>query len=148
MSEIYESMNSEDTFELGRKLAVGSRPGQVYALCADLGCGKTVLAQGFAKGLGIEAPVSSPTFTLLKSYEGGRLVFHHFDVYRIGDISEMDEIGYEECFYSDGVSMVEWAELIEELLPESTIYIRIEKDPSKGFDYRRITVEDGTVAAG
>ena len=141
MMEVFETNSHRETFELGSRLGRECRPGQVYALEGDLGCGKTVLSQGFAAVLGITEPVQSPTFTILRSYEGGRLVLHHFDVYRIGDIDEMDETGYEECFYSDGVSLVEWAGIIEELLPPDVIRIRMTKVPEKGFDYRRIEIE-------
>jgi tRNA threonylcarbamoyladenosine biosynthesis protein TsaE len=110
-----------------------------------LGVGKTVFTQGVAAGLGIEEPVNSPTFTILQIYEEGRLPFYHFDVYRIGDVEEMDEIGYEDCFYGDGVCLIEWANLIEEILPEHYTQITIEKDLSKGFDYRRITLEDRNI---
>jgi len=103
--------------------------------------GKTVFTQGFASGLGIREPVNSPTFTIVNQYEDGRLPFYHFDVYRIGDVSEMDEIGYEDCFYGEGVSLIEWSNLIKELLPDHVITITIEKDLEKGFDYRKITVE-------
>ena len=128
------------------EIGKAARPGQVYSLTGDLGAGKTVFTQGVAVGLGIEEPVNSPTFTILQVYETGRLPFYHFDVYRIGDIEEMDEIGYEDCFYGDGVCLVEWADLIGELLPEDHIEVKIEKDLDRGFDYRRITVispEDG-----
>jgi tRNA threonylcarbamoyladenosine biosynthesis protein TsaE len=135
---VIESEGREDTFALGRKLGEEARPGQVYALIGDLGAGKTVFSQGFAAGLGIEEQVCSPTFTILQSYEEGRLPFHHFDVCRIGDPEEMEEIGYEDCFFGDGVSLVEWADLIEELLPPDTVYVRIGQDPGRGFDYRRI----------
>ena len=97
--------------------------------------------QGFARGLGITGPVNSPTFTIVQQYEEGRLPLYHFDVYRIGDISEMDEIGYEDCFYGSGVSLIEWSELIEELLPERAVHVTIEKDLERGFDFRRIRVE-------
>ena len=129
-----------ETFELGRKLGEQALAGQVYTLSGDLGTGKTVFTQGFAKGLGIEEAVNSPTFTIVQIYDGGRLPFYHFDVYRIGDIEEMEEIGYEDCFYGQGVSMVEWAELIQDLIPEHAIPVLIEKDLEKGFDYRKITV--------
>jgi tRNA threonylcarbamoyladenosine biosynthesis protein TsaE len=112
----------------------------VYTLIGDLGVGKTVFTQGVAKGLGIEGPVNSPTFTILQVYEDGRIPFYHFDVYRIGDVSEMDEIGYEDCFYGSGISLVEWANLVEEILPEHYTEIRIEKDLSKGLDYRLISM--------
>ena len=138
---VTETRSPEETYELGRKIGLQARPGQVYTLTGDLGVGKTVFTQGVAAGLGITEPVSSPTFTIVQIYEEGRLPFYHFDVYRIGDISEMDEIGYEDCFYGDGVSLVEWGGLIEEILPEDVITVKIEKDLEKGFDYRRITVE-------
>lgn len=137
---IYETNSYEETQSLGEKMGSEAAPGMVFALSGDLGVGKTVFTQGFAQGLGIEESVNSPTFTIVQIYDEGRLPFYHFDVYRIGDISEMDEIGYEDCFYGDGVSMVEWAELIEELMPTETTWIKIEKNPEKGFDYRKITV--------
>ena len=130
----------EDTYALGGLLAKTAVPGTVYTLIGDLGVGKTVLTQGFARGLGITGPVSSPTFTILQVYEEGRLPFYHFDVYRIADVEEMDEIGYEDCFYGEGVSLVEWANLIEEILPEEYTEITIEKNPDRGFDYRKITL--------
>ena len=140
-TEEIDSYSAQDTFALGERLGKQARPGQVYTLIGDLGVGKTVFTQGFAAGLGITEPVNSPTFTILQSYEGGRLPFYHFDVYRIGDVEEMEEIGYEDCFYGDGVSLVEWSSLIREILPEKVIRVTIEKDMERGFDYRRITVE-------
>ena len=136
-----ETFSEKETFELGKKLGKEAKPGQVYALLGDLGVGKTILTKGFAEGIGITEPVSSPTFTIVQIYEEGRMPFYHFDVYRIGDIEEMDEIGYEDCFYGEGVCLVEWANLIEEIMPENTIWITIEKDLEKGFDYRRIEVK-------
>lgn len=138
---VIETFQAEETFEVGKKLGEEAKPGEVYCLNGDLGVGKTVFTQGFAKGLGIEGTVNSPTFTILLQYEEGRLPLYHFDVYRIGDISEMDEIGYEDCFYGDGVSLVEWSDLITEILPEQVITLNITKDLSRGFDYRRITIE-------
>ena len=136
-----ETFSEKETFELGKKLGTEAKPGQVYALLGDLGVGKTILTKGFAEGLGITEPVSSPTFTIVQIYEEGRMPFYHFDVYRIGDIEEMDEIGYEDCFYGEGVCLVEWANLSEEIMPENTIWITIEKDLEKGFYYRRIEVK-------
>ncbi|MCD8023236.1 MAG: tRNA (adenosine(37)-N6)-threonylcarbamoyltransferase complex ATPase subunit type 1 TsaE [Lachnospiraceae bacterium] len=130
-----------DTFHIGFRLGSEALPGQVFALEGDLGVGKTVLTKGLAEGLGITEPVCSPTFTILQVYEEGRLPLYHFDVYRIDDIEEMEEIGYEDYFYGDGVSLVEWANRIEELLPAQTIRIRIQKDLERGFDYRMISVE-------
>ena len=136
-----ETCSDKETSEVGKKLGTEAKPGQVYALLGDLGVGKTILTKGFAEGIGITEPVSSPTFTIVQVYEEGRMPFYHFDVYRIGDIEEMDEIGYEDCFYGEGVCLVEWANLIEEIMPENTIWITIEKDLEKGFDYRRIEVK-------
>lgn len=140
--ETIETNSPEETFALGRKIGQQAKAGEVYTLIGDLGVGKTVLTQGVAAGLGIEEPVSSPTFTIVQIYEEGRLPFYHFDVYRIGDVEEMDEIGYEDYFYGEGVCLIEWANLIEEILPSAHKQIRIEKDPSKGYDYRRITIEE------
>ena len=139
---IYETFSPEETFELGKKLGEEAKPGLVYTLTGDLGVGKTVLAQGIAAGLGIEEAICSPTFTIVQVYEEGRLPFYHFDVYRIGDIEEMDEIGYEDYFYGDGLSLIEWSNLIQEILPEKRTYITIEKDLEKGFDYRKITLQE------
>ena len=139
--KIYETYSPEETHALGKRLGAEAKPGDVYTLVGDLGVGKTVFTQGIAEGLGITEPVSSPTFTIVQVYEEGRMPFYHFDVYRIGDIEEMDEIGYEECFYGEGVTLIEWSSLIREILPDQVIRITIEKDLEKGFDYRRITVE-------
>lgn len=140
MDKIIESLNEQDTFELGFKMGQEANSGDVCTLIGDLGVGKTVFTQGFAKGLGIDDNVCSPTFTIVQVYDEGRLPFYHFDVYRIGDVSEMDEIGYDEYVYGDGVSLIEWANLIEEILPVKYTEIKIEKDLEKGFDYRRISV--------
>lgn len=137
---IYESHSAEETHALGRQLGEKAKAGDLYTLTGDLGVGKTVFTQGFAEGLSIDEPINSPTFTIVQVYEEGRLPFYHFDVYRIGDIDEMDEIGYEDYFYGDGVSIVEWSEKIEELLPMERTDIIIEKDLDKGFDYRKITI--------
>lgn len=139
---IIETFAPEETFALGRRLGSQVGAGDVYTLDGDLGTGKTVFAQGFAAGLGISDAVNSPTFTILQVYEDGRLPLYHFDVYRIGDPEEMEEIGYADCFYGDGVSLVEWAGRIPELLPDSYHEIWIEKEPKKGFDYRRISIKD------
>ena len=138
--KIYDSFRPEDTFELGRQIGEACKPGQVYTLIGDLGVGKTVFTQGLAKGLKITEPVNSPTFTIVQIYDEGRMPFYHFDVYRIGDVEEMEEIGYEDCFYGEGVCLIEWSVLIEEILPEDAIHVTIEKDMEKGFDYRKICV--------
>lgn len=137
---IRETNSERETYELGLAMGREARPGEVYTLIGDLGVGKTVFTKGLAAGLGIKEPISSPTFTILQEYEEGRLPFYHFDVYRIGDVEEMDEIGYEDYFYGDGVCLIEWADLIREILPEHYKEIRIEKDLDKGFDYRRISI--------
>lgn len=138
---IVETLSPEETFELGKKIGQEAMPGTVYTLTGDLGAGKTVFTQGVAAGLGITEPVNSPTFTIVQIYEGGRCPFYHLDVYRIGDILEMDEIGYEDYFYGDGVCLIEWADLIEEILPEHLVRIQIAKDLEKGFDYRKISLQ-------
>lgn len=134
----FESNSAEDTFAFGQKLGREAVPGEIICLDGDLGVGKTVFTQGFAAGLGIDDYVNSPTFNIVKEYEGGRLPLYHFDVYRIGDPSEMEEIGYEDYFYGQGVSIIEWPGQIEELLPKEARWVRIRKELTKGFDYRRI----------
>ena len=137
---IKETFSPEETFAFGKQIRENALPGQVYTLVGDLGVGKTVFTQGVAEGLGITEPVNSPTFTIIQEYESGRMPFYHFDVYRIGDIEEMEEIGYDDYFYGNGICLIEWANLIEEILPEQIIEITIEKNLEKGFDYRKITV--------
>ena len=139
---IYETNREEETFEIGRKLGEEAEKGQIFTLIGDLGVGKTVFTKGVAAGLGIREPVNSPTFTIVQVYEEGRLPFYHFDVYRISDVEEMEEIGYEDYFYGDGLAMIEWGNLIEEILPVKRRDITIEKDIEKGFDYRRITISE------
>ena len=139
---VIETHDPEETFEVGRTIGMNAKPGQIYTLTGDLGVGKTVLTQGVAAGLGITEPVNSPTFTIIQEYEDGRLPFYHFDVYRIGDLEEMEEIGYDDYFFGQGICLIEWAELIEEILPEKRIEVTIEKDLEKGFEYRKITIEE------
>ena len=139
---VYETFSAAETHVLGKKIVETAKPGDVYTLVGDLGVGKTVFTQGIADGLGITEPVSSPTFTIVQVYEEGRMPFYHFDVYRIGDIEEMDEIGYEDYFYGEGLCMIEWANLIEEILPDKRYDVTIEKDLEKGFDYRKITIKE------
>ena len=135
---IFESNSAEETFAFGKRMGEEAVPGEIICLDGDLGVGKTVFTQGFAAGLGISDYVNSPTFNIVKEYEGGRLPLYHFDIYRIGDPSEMEEIGYEDYFYGEGVAIIEWPGLIEELLPKEARWVRIRKDPERGFDYRRI----------
>lgn len=138
---VFESFSEADTFALGKKIGREAKAGDVYTLIGDLGVGKTAFTKGVAQGLEIKEPICSPTFTIIQVYEEGRLPFYHFDVYRIGSVEEMEEIGFEDYIYAEGVSMIEWANLIEEILPPSYQQIRIEKDLEKGFDYRKITIE-------
>lgn len=139
---VYETYSPEETADLGKELGRHANPGDVYTLIGDLGVGKTVLTQGIALGLGIEDAICSPTFTIVQVYEEGRMPFYHFDVYRIGDVEEMEEIGYEDYFYGEGLTMIEWANLIEDILPPHRKEISIEKDLEKGFDYRKITIRE------
>ena len=140
--EVIETYSAKETYKLGERLGKEAAPGRVFSLIGDLGVGKTVFTQGFASGLGISEPVNSPTFTILQVYDEGRIPFYHFDVYRIADVEEMDEIGYEDYFYGEGVCLIEWANLIDEIMPENYTKITIEKDLEKGFDYRKITIKE------
>ncbi len=139
--EIVESFSPEDTFALGVRIGEGAEPGQIYMLNGDLGVGKTVFTQGLAAGLQIREPVSSPTFTILQEYDSGRLPLYHFDVYRLGDTEELEEIGCDDYFFGNGVCLVEWAERIREWIPDGAMTVTIEKDLEKGFDYRKIIIE-------
>lgn len=137
---IIESFSPEDTYKIGYNMGCGAKSGQVYCINGDLGAGKTVFTQGFARGLGVEESVNSPTFTIVQEYRGKDIPFYHFDVYRISDVLEMEEIGYEEYFYGDGVCLIEWADQIEEILPINRITINIRKNLQKGYDYREIEI--------
>jgi len=139
---IVETFRPEETQKLGQELAKEAAPGTVITLNGDLGVGKTVFAQGIAMGLDLDEWINSPTFTIVQEYDGGRMPFYHFDVYRIADADEMYEIGYEDYFYGEGLCLIEWADLIRELIPKEHIRVTIEKDPGKGFDYRKITIEE------
>lgn len=139
---VFETYSEEETFNIGREIGSKAAAGEVYTLIGDLGVGKTVFTKGFGAGLNIEEPINSPTFTIIQVYDEGRLPLYHFDVYRIGDVEEMDEIGFDEYVYGDGVSLIEWANLIEEIIPKKHTEILIEKDLEKGFDYRKITVTE------
>lgn len=137
----YETFCAEETFAIGKRLGERAEAGQIYTLTGDLGVGKTVFTQGFAAGLSVAEPVNSPTFTVVQVYDTGRLPLYHFDAYRIGDVAEMDEIGYEDYFFGDGVCLIEWADLIREIIPAGASAVTIEKEPARGADYRRITIE-------
>ena len=142
MEKIWETHSPAETAALGEEMGKNAQRGQIYCLTGDLGTGKTVFTKGFAAGLGVTDHVTSPTFTIVQEYDGGRLPLYHFDVYRIGDVSEMDEVGYEDYFYGGGVTLIEWSSLISEILPPHVTEVTIEKDLSQGFDYRKITVEE------
>ncbi len=134
-----ETNSEAETLEFGRKLGQNATAGDIFCLNGDLGVGKTVFTKGFALGLGIDEHITSPTFTIVNQYDG-KLPFYHFDVYRIADPDEMYNIGYEEYFFGEGVCLIEWAELIDDLIPEDALQITIEKNLEKGLDYRKITV--------
>ena len=142
MMEIFETNQENETFEIGVRLGEKAYKGQVFTLVGDLGVGKTVFSKGVAKGLGVIEPISSPTFTIVQVYEDGRLPFFHFDAYRIEDASEMDEIGFDDYVYGDGVCLIEWANRIEEILPCKRTEVKIEKELEKGFSYRKITLQE------
>lgn len=140
---IKETNSMEETIEFGKELGMNSKRGDIFCLVGDLGCGKTMMSKGIAMGLGIdEADITSPTFTIVNTYDDLEKPLYHFDVYRISDISEMDDIGYEDMFYGDGVSIVEWADLIKDLIPNNATWIKIEKDLEKGLNYRKITLNE------
>ncbi|WP_302625197.1 tRNA (adenosine(37)-N6)-threonylcarbamoyltransferase complex ATPase subunit type 1 TsaE [uncultured Eubacterium sp.] len=139
---IYETMSPQETFELGKKIGQAAVPGDIICLDGDLGVGKTVFTQGFAKGLEIDEVVNSPTFTIIQEYDDGRIPLYHLDVYRIGEPEEMYELGYEDYFFGEGVCLIEWSQLIDELIPDSAKRILIEKDLNQGLDYRKISISD------
>lgn len=138
----FESHSREETIKFAADMAAKAEPGEVFTLTGDLGVGKTVFAKGFAKGLGVTEPVTSPTFTIVQEYLSGRLPFYHFDVYRIGDPDEMEETGFYDYLDRGGVMLIEWAELIEDILPSPRTAIKLEKDLDGDDDYRLITVEN------
>ena len=140
--KVFDTKSADETFSFAQKIGETCKPGTVIGLTGDLGTGKTVFAKGFAAGLGIKRGVNSPTYTIVHQYDDGRLPFYHFDVYRIGDVTEMEETGFDDCVLGEGVTLVEWADIIREIMPAGTIWINIAKDPAKDFDYRRIMVED------
>ena len=124
--------NEQETIAFGTELGRSVQPGTVIALIGDLGTGKTTLTKAIAKGLGITDTITSPTFNIVKQYEGGRIPLYHFDVYRIADPDEMFELGYEEYFYGEGVCVIEWADIIEDIIPDDAMIIRISYGQSEG----------------
>ena len=142
MEKKLESASPDETESIAIELAKEAKAGSIYTLSGDLGAGKTVFARGFARGLGIMSPVTSPTFTLVNEYKKGRLPLYHFDVYRLGEAEELYDTGFEDYLENGGVVLIEWAERIEELLPRPYFYISIEKDLSRGEDFRLITLKE------
>lgn len=138
--QIYETFTEQETFKQGEALAKQAKSGDIYCLIGDLGVGKTIFSKGFAKGLQIEEPITSPTFTIIQEYEG-KLPLYHFDMYRIEDSDELEMIGYEDYFFGEGICLVEWANNVEDVIPSNAKWIYIEKDLEKGLDYRKITVK-------
>ena len=136
-----ETKSPKETYDLGVELGKEAIAGQVIGLVGELGVGKTTFTQGFAKGLGIDEVVNSPTFMIVQEYQSGRLPFYHFDVYRIGDPEELDEIGFDEYLFSEGVTLVEWSDLIPDQMPLNYTIVKIERELNKGFDYREITLD-------
>ena len=124
--------NEEETKKFGRELSEKLSPGSIIALTGDLGTGKTALTKAIAEGLGVKEMITSPTFNIVRQYDSGRLPLYHFDVYRIGDADEMYELGYEEYFFGEGVCVIEWADIIEEIIPEDAIRIEIEYGEKEG----------------
>ena len=141
--QVFESFSREDTFNFAKKLGEEAVRGQVFCLIGDLGVGKTVFAQGFGAGVGVTEPMSSPTFTIMQEYTEGQLPLYHYDVYRTSDVDELEETGFYEYVGGDGVALIEWADMIEEVIPADATWIKIEKEVEKGFDYRTITVKKG-----
>ena len=143
MEKLLHIASEKETERIGEAIGRAAEPGTVVALIGDLGTGKTTLTKSIARGLGVTETVTSPTFNIIREYKSGRIPLYHFDVYRIGDPDEMFELGYEEYFYGDGICVVEWADIIEELLPEDTVIIRIERGASEEEREYRIESEDG-----
>ena len=143
MEKLLHIASEQETEQIGEAIGRASEPGTVVALIGDLGTGKTTLTKSIARGLGVTETVTSPTFNIIREYKSGRIPLYHFDVYRIGDPDEMFELGYEEYFYGDGICVVEWADIIEELLPEDAVIIRIERGADEEEREYKIESEDG-----
>lgn len=138
---LYRSNSAQETYAFAKRLGQNAHAGEVYCLNGDLGVGKTVFSQGFAAGLGITEAITSPTFTIVQEYDEGRLPFYHMDVYRISDVEEMYEVGFDDMICGDGICLIEWAELISDILPKDRYEITISKDLQQGFDYRTIEID-------
>jgi len=137
----YKSFSTEDTLKVAAELAASAKPGDVICLSGPLGAGKTVFAQGFARGIGYTGRVTSPTFTIVQVYEGGRLPLYHFDLYRLdGGAEELEGIGYEEYFYSGGVCLVEWPEKAADAIPATALHVEMSTNFDLDAQYRDIVV--------
>ena len=134
----FEVYSVGETTQLGIKLGKLLKAGDIVCLTGDLGTGKTHITKGIAKGLGINDNITSPTFTIVNEYDGKELKLNHFDVYRVSDPDEIYAIGFDDYIFSDAVSVIEWANYIEEILPKDLLHIKIKKDLAKGDDYRKI----------
>lgn len=138
---ILESYSEEETYNIGMMIGAEARIGDVFCLDGDLGVGKTAFTKGFAKALMIEENITSPTFNIVNTYEGFRKLFH-FDVYRIKYEDELDDIGFDEYLFGDGLCLIEWAKNIKNSIPKDAIWIEIEKDFEKGENFRRIKIDE------
>lgn len=143
MITIKEVYNEAETYSIAKNLAKACKGGEVFCLDGDLGVGKTVFSKGFANGLGIKSMITSPTFAIVCTYDESEYTFNHFDVYRMNDIDELEDIGFSEYFDDkNSVTLIEWGGLFKNYLPYNTVFILIEKDLSKGEDYRKITISN------
>lgn len=131
----------EETLNIGKQVGSLVKPGDIICLTGDLGTGKTHMSKGIAEGLGITEHITSPTFNIVNEYHSGRLNLYHFDVYRVNDPDEIYAIGFDEYIFGNGVSLIEWANYIEEIIPNEYLYINIKKIPEKGENFRKITIE-------
>ena len=142
MKRITVQTSSEaETKELGRALGSNLRQGDILALTGDLGAGKTHFTMGVAKSLQITDYITSPTFTIVNEYRNGRLPLFHFDAYRLGDSEELMEIGFEEYMTAGGVILIEWADIVAEILPAETLWIQIQRQDMVDMNSRRIVLE-------
>lgn len=131
----------EETLNIGKQVGMLAGSGNIICLTGDLGTGKTHMSKGIAEGLGITEHITSPTFNIVNEYHSGRLNLYHFDVYRVNDPDEIYAIGFDEYIFGDGVSLIEWANYIEEIIPDEYLYINIKKLPEKGDNFRKIAIQ-------
>jgi len=139
---IIETFSSDNTKQVGFNLGKKAKKNDVFCLTGNLGVGKTVFSKGFAQGLLLEEDITSPTFTIVNEYKNGRLPFYHFDVYRLESSDDIFDLGFDEYIFGDGVCLVEWAEIIKEAIPQNAVWVTIEKNLSKGENYRLIKIDE------